>query len=211
MTGADGVPGAGRPGYRTRTWAGTWAGAAAGPLLAAGSVYGWAHWCFTGGSAPSAGVALAGGGTLIALLCAVYWTAVAGTRGFFGAVALALALLATVAAADRAAGRSEVALCVVRAVDSTVQESFGEGGPEPRTVHRHTLDCPGGYPAELKDDRRAAAVGGEVRVAYDPRRRVAPEAEGRTSPWGPVLSAALLLAVAAAIAASRRAPGARDA
>ncbi|MFK0255092.1 hypothetical protein [Streptomyces sp. NPDC090445] len=185
--------------------------AAAGPLLAAGSVYGWAHWCFTGASAPSAGTALAGGGTLIALLCAVYWTAVAGTRGFFGAVALALGLLATVAAADRVAVRSEVALCVVRAVDSTVRQSYGEGGPGPKTVHRHTLDCPGGYPSELKDDRRAAPVGGEVRVAYDPRRRVAPEAEGRTSPWGSALSAALLLAAATVIAASRRPREDRDA
>ncbi|NXY98158.1 hypothetical protein HYE82_28070, partial [Streptomyces sp. BR123] len=183
----------------------------AGPLLAAGAVYGWAHWCFTGASAPSAGIALAGGGTLIALLCAVYWTAVAGTRGFFGAVALALALLAAVAAADRVAARSEVALCVVRAVESTVQQSYGEGAPGPKTVHRHTLDCPGGYPSELKDDRRAAPVGSEVRVAHDPRRRVAPEAEGRTSPWGSALSTAVLLAVATVIAASRQPRGDRDA
>ncbi|MFD7630858.1 hypothetical protein ACFV7Q_33370 [Streptomyces sp. NPDC059851] len=178
--------------------------AAAVPLLAAGAVYGWAHWCFTGTSAPSTGIAFAGGGTLIALVCAVYWTVVEGTRGFFGALVLALALLATVAAADRVAARSEVALCVVRAVDSTVQQSYGEGGPEPKTVHRHTLDCPGGYPSELKDDRRAAPAGGEVRVAYDPRRRVAPEVEGRTSPWASTVCALLLLGVATVIAASRR-------
>lgn len=139
------------------------------PPLGAGTVYGWAHCCFTADSAPSAGIALAGG-PLIAGSCAVYRTAVAGTRGFFGAVALALALLPTLAAADLTHARGEVAVCVARAVDSTVQQPSGEGGPGPRTVHRHALDCPGGYPAELKDDR------GEVR---GPRSVAAAGAGGR--------------------------------
>ncbi|MFJ9641733.1 hypothetical protein [Streptomyces sp. NPDC101206] len=43
-----------------------------------------------------------------------------------------------------------------------------------------------------------------MRVAHDPRRRVAPEADGRGTPWGSALCAGLLLAVATVVAASRR-------
>ncbi|AXE25007.1 hypothetical protein C0216_17520 [Streptomyces globosus] len=191
-----------RRGGSARRWAGV-ATCAAGPA----ALYGWAHWCFSAEAAPSGAPALAGGAVLAAAVAVAHLVLVGGARGVFGSLLLALAMLAAVTAADRAAARPETAVCTVRAVDSTQQDSFGDGAPPPRTLHRLTLDCPGGYPDVLEDDRIAAPAGEEVRVAYDPRRRVAPEVEGMATPLVPGLWSVLLLALAVLIAASRRAAG----
>lgn len=184
-----------------------WASAAALPVTATVAVFGWAYWCFGGSSAPSATVAMAGGAVLLLASCAGYLLLVGGSSGgLFGTLLLALVLLLTVAAADQAAARGAAATCVVRDVRTTVQPSFGEAGPHAKTVYRLALDCPGGYPDELKGDRPVAAPGAEVRVAYDPRRRVAPEVEGTTSPWRAATWALILLALSTVIAGSRRAP-----
>ncbi|MGW0391232.1 hypothetical protein ACWDYJ_10070 [Streptomyces sp. NPDC003042] len=179
---------------------------AALPAVAAVAVYGWAHWCFAGPSSPPVAVAVAGGALLLVGACVAYFVLVAGSGALFGAVLLALGLLLTVASADQASARTEVATCVVREVHDTLQGSYGEGGPPPKTVYRLVLACPGGYPAELKDDRPLAAVGEEVEVAYDPRRRVSPAVEGETAPWKPALFAVLLLALSAVMARGRRPP-----
>ncbi|MFI8262528.1 hypothetical protein [Streptomyces sp. NPDC085665] len=172
------------------------------PVVAAAALYGWAHWCYAGASAPSGTVALAGGAVLILGAAVFYFVCVGGSRSLFGALFLALGLLLTVAATDQAASRAEVAPCVVREVQEQKTSSAGEGLPGERIVYRHVLNCPGGYPAELTDGRRLAAAGGEIRVAYDPRRRVSPAAEGASSPWAAGLGAVVLLALSALVAAA---------
>ncbi|MEU8710341.1 hypothetical protein, partial [Streptomyces sp. NPDC048565] len=139
-------------------------------------------------------MAWAGGGLLGLGACAVYFARVSGGRGFFGGLFLAAGLLASVAAADQAKGRSEVATCAVREVHTERLASYGEGGPPRATVYRLDLRCPGGYPAVLKADRAVAATGQEVRVAYDPERRVSPAVQGDTSPWAAGVGAAALRA-----------------
>ncbi|MBT2455585.1 DUF3592 domain-containing protein [Streptomyces sp. ISL-86] len=181
------------------------------PIVAAAAVYGWAHWCLGGRSSPSATVALVGGAVLIAAACLAYFVLVRGNGGFFGALSLGVALLLAVAAADQAAARGEATTCVVREVHSKTSESHGEGAPPARTVYSLDLDCPGGYPTELKDDRPIAPAGAEVRVAYDPDRRVSPAVEGDTSPWKSALWAVLLLAFSTGMAARRRALDSEDA
>uniref|UniRef100_A0AAU3GT37 DUF3592 domain-containing protein n=1 Tax=Streptomyces sp. NBC_01401 TaxID=2903854 RepID=A0AAU3GT37_9ACTN len=150
----------------------------------------------------------AGGGLLGLGACAVYFARVSGSRGFFGGLLLAAGLLACVAAADQATARSEVATCAVREVHTEHLASYGEGGPPQATVYRLDLRCPGGYPAVLKADRAFAATGEEIRIAYDPERRVSPAVQGDTSPWTPALWAAVLLTASTAPAlrdqASRR-------
>ncbi|MEU9233732.1 hypothetical protein [Streptomyces subrutilus] len=190
------------PGTEPRKWR-----LAAGlPAVAAAVVYGWAHWCFAGPDSPPTAVAWAGAVVLLVAACAVYAVAVGGSGSVFGGLLLAMGLLLTVAAADQTAARPESATCVVRGVDSRLQPSLGEGAPPTKTVYRLALDCPGGYPDELKDDRAVAEAGQEVRVAYDPRRRASPALAGTASPWRAVGWAALLLAVSTVIAGRRGAP-----
>jgi hypothetical protein len=169
------------------------------PGLAALGVYQWAEWCFAGEDAPSGTVAVAVGAGAILVASAAFLLLVGGAGGFFGALMLAFGLLLTVAATDQATARGEVAACVVRKTESKIQTSFGEGVPD-RTLYRHLLDCPGGYPAELADDHRLAPDGGEIRVAFDPRRRVSPAVEGDTRPWTAGLLAAFFLAFSTALA-----------
>ncbi|MEU9254441.1 DUF3592 domain-containing protein [Streptomyces sp. NPDC048270] len=177
------------------------------PAVAAGAVYGWAHWCFAGPAPPPTAVAWVGAVVLLVAACAGYVVAVGGSGSVFGGLLLAVGLLLTVAAADQTASRAESATCVVREVERRLQSSSGEGAPPAKTVYRLALDCPGGYPDELKDDRAVAEAGQEVRVAYDPRRRASPALEGTASPWRAVVWAVLLLAVSTVIAGRR---GARD-
>ncbi|MFI7359302.1 hypothetical protein ACIBTP_35895 [Streptomyces avidinii] len=173
------------------------------PGSAAAAVYGWVHWYLAGPSSPPTAVAVAGGALLVAGACAAYVVRVGGSGGLFGVLFLAVGLLLTVTAADQAAARAEVATCVVEAVHGRVQASYGEGGPPEKTVYRLELRCPGGYPAELKDDRPLAAVGEEIAVAYDPRRRVSPAPEGESAPWRAALCALVLLAAGTEIARRR--------
>lgn len=182
------------------------AGTAVLPWVAAGGVYGWASWCYGGSSAPSGAVALVGGAVLVLGCCAAYAVLVGGSGGFFGALLLSLGMLLTVAAADQAAARPATATCAVREVHTKVQHSAGEGAPPTRTVYRFVLGCPGGYPAELKEDRAVAEVGDRVEVAYDPAQRVSAELEGRTTPWKPAAWAAALLGLSTVIAWAKRAP-----
>ncbi|MFF4367026.1 hypothetical protein [Streptomyces sp. NPDC001594] len=176
------------------------------PAVAAACVYAWARWCFGGSAAPSATFAVAGGAVLLLGAAVAYFAAVRGAGGLFGALLLALGLLSTVAATEQAAARGAVAACVVRESRAEVEASFGEGGAE-KTVYRLALDCPGGYPAELKDAPSAEPRGGEVRVAYDPRRRVSPAPAGEGPPWQAALTALLLLALCTVLAAARRPAG----
>ncbi|KOY54921.1 hypothetical protein ADK59_27990 [Streptomyces sp. XY332] len=178
------------------------------PVMAAAALYAWAHWCYGGTSAPSGTVALAGGAVLVVGASAAYFVMVRGSGSLFGALFLALGLLLTVTAADQAASRGEVALCVVRDVQAKVQGSAGEGAPAEKTVYRHVLDCPGGYPDELGDDRRIADTGAEVRVAYDARHRASPALEGENSPWTAGSWALALLATSTLLAAAGRGPDA---
>ncbi|WP_327257036.1 DUF3592 domain-containing protein [Streptomyces sp. NBC_01244] len=172
------------------------------PAFAAVLVYGWAHWALTAPHGPSMTVTVSVGALLIAALAGAYFLLVDGNGAFFGAIALALGLLLTSTAVDQATARAETATCTVAEVRTKVQDSFGEGGPGPKTVYQHVLRCPGGYPSELKDDRAAAPVGGEVKVAYDPERRVSPALEGESSLWSAVLLAVFLLAAATLLATS---------
>ncbi|QES06158.1 hypothetical protein DEJ44_11330 [Streptomyces venezuelae] len=167
------------------------------PAACTVAVYAWAVWCFGSPAAPSTTVAVAVGAAAILVAAVAYYLLVDGVVGFWGALALTGGLLLAVASADQSAGRSAVADCVVVRVWAETRESFGEGGAE-KTLHHHTLRCPGGYPATLAEDRRVAPDGGTVRVAYDPRRRVGPAVEGSTSPWRPALLAVPLLAAATA-------------
>ncbi|MFD8636348.1 hypothetical protein [Streptomyces sp. NPDC059533] len=179
-----------------------WGSVAALPVAAAAAVFAWTSWCFTGAAAPSITVTVAGVGVLLLAACASYFVRVGGSGGFFGTLFLALGLLATVATADQTTARGEVAGCVVRDVRAQDQESQGEG-PASKTVYRLALDCPGDYPAELKDGPEAA-VGARIRVSYDPGRRVSPVAEGGTSPWTAGVCAVFLLALATGLAGRRR-------
>ncbi|WP_406335672.1 hypothetical protein OG814_25495 [Streptomyces zaomyceticus] len=188
--------------------AGTWA-ATALPAVGAVAVYAWAAWSFGSASAPSTTVAVSVGGAVVLVAAVAYYLLVDGVMGLWGALALVGALLLTVAVADRTASRGAVADCVVVKVHEERHVSVGEGGGE-RTVYRHTLRCPGGYPSDLAEDRRVAPDGGEVRIAYDPRRRVAPAVEGASLPWGQGFLAVLLLAVATAGARRFSRAGLRD-
>lgn len=185
-------------------------GTAALPWLAAGAVYGWAAWCYGSSSAPPDAVALVGGAVLLLGGCAVYFALVGGTGGFFGALLLSLGLLLAVTAADQAASRPAVATCGVREVHEKAEHSSGEGAPPTRTVYRFVLDCPGGYPAELKEGRAVAEKGARIQVAYDPRHRVSPELEGRSTPWKAILWAVPLLALGTAIAWLKGSPQGRN-
>lgn len=166
-------------------------------------VYGWARWCLSGTSAPSMTVAVGFGAVLVVGAGVGYLRLVGGSAGVFGAILLALGLLTAVALADRTAARGEVADCVVSELHEKTDVSLGEGEPPPRTVYRHVLSCPGGYPSELKDDRQLAPKGGRIRVAYDPGRRVSPEPEDAGPPWAPLLLALGLLGGSTALAAHR--------
>ncbi|MFE5771609.1 hypothetical protein ACFQ7O_24970 [Streptomyces sp. NPDC056485] len=179
-----------------------WRLAALVPVVAAAALYGWARWCYAAGSAPSAGVALVGGAVLVLGAPVVYFVCVRGSRSLFGALFLALGLLLTVTATDQAQSRAEVTSCVVREVREQVTSSAGEGPPNSRTVYRHMLDCPGGYPDELTQERRLAAAGGEIRVAYDPRHRVSPAPEGEGPSWTAGLGAVALLVLSTLVAAA---------
>ncbi|MFF8604619.1 hypothetical protein ACF06X_01650 [Streptomyces sp. NPDC015346] len=177
---------------------------AAVPGGAAALLYAWAAWCFGGPSSPSTTVAVSVGGALVLGAGVTYFLLVDGNTGFFGALALIGGLLLTVAVADQAASRGETATCVVTKIREELRKSVGEGGAE-KTLYHHTLRCPGGYPSSLgAEDRRVAPEGGEVRVAYDAERRVAPAVEGSSSPWRPALLALPLLALATAGAARGR-------
>ncbi|MCX5226263.1 hypothetical protein ABZY16_17620 [Streptomyces sp. NPDC006553] len=167
------------------------------PAFCAVAVYAWSAWSFGSASAPSTTVAVSVGGAAVLAAAVAYSLLVDGVMGIWGALALVGALLLTVATADQWASRGAVADCVVVKVHEEKHVSVGEGGGE-RTVYRHTLRCPGGYPSALAEDRRIAPDGGEVRVAYDPRRRVAPAVEGSSPPWGQAVFAVLLLAAATA-------------
>ncbi|MFB0629729.1 hypothetical protein [Streptomyces sp. AB3(2024)] len=187
-----------RPGWRLAT--------VALPGLAAGAVYAGASWCYAASSAPSGAVAVVGGAVLILGVCTAYSVLVGGAGGLFGALLLSLGLLLAVAAADQAAARTAAATCAVREVHIRVQDSAGEGAPPTRTVYRLVLDCPGGYPAELKEDRPVAARGERIRVAFDPAHRVSPELEGRTRPWKAGLWSAALIGLSTVIAWAKRRP-----
>ncbi|WP_327280450.1 hypothetical protein [Streptomyces sp. NBC_01205] len=176
------------------------------PVVAAAAVYGSAQWCYTGASAPSGTVALVGGAVLVVGAPVVYFACVSGSGSVFGALFLALGLLLTATATDQAAARGEVAPCVVRDVETRVQSPAGEGAPGPKTAYRHLLDCPGGYPDELRGDRRIADKGAEIRVAYDARHRVSPAVEGENSPWPAGSCAVALLALSTLLAAAGRGP-----
>ncbi|WP_329376178.1 hypothetical protein OG625_01615 [Streptomyces sp. NBC_01351] len=179
-----------------------WGPTAALPAVAAAVVFAWAYWCFTSSSAPSTTVAVAGVAILLCAACTVYFARVGGSGGFFGTLFLALGLLATVATADQTTARGEVATCVVREVQAKDQHAHGEGSAT-KTLYRLALTCPGGYPAEVKDAPRAA-VGAEIRVSYDPERRVTPSVEGETSPRTTALWALILLAACTGLAGRRR-------
>ncbi len=185
---------------------GEWRPAAGLPAVAAAVVYGWAHWCFASPVSPPTAVAWVGAVVLLVGACVAYVVIVGGSGSVFGGLLLAVGLLLTVAAADQTASRAESATCVVREVHTRFQESMGDGAPPQKTVYRLALDCPGGYPDELKDDQAVAEAGQEVRVAYDPRRRVSPALEGETAPWRAVVCAVLLLAVSTVLAGWRGAP-----
>ncbi|MCX4775605.1 hypothetical protein [Streptomyces sp. NBC_01264] len=175
-------------------------------VIAASVVYGWAWWCLAGASAPSMTVAVAVGAVMLVAAWVGYLKLVGGSAGVFGAIFLVLGLLTLVALADRTAVRGAVADCVVSEVHEKTQSSSGEGGPPPRTVYRHVLSCPDGYPDELKDDRRLAPQGGRIQVAYDPGRRVSPQVRRSGTPWAPLLLALGLLGGSGALARRRPAP-----
>ncbi|MFD7256413.1 hypothetical protein [Streptomyces sp. NPDC059874] len=179
-----------------------WGLTAALPGVTAAVVFAWTYWCFTGSSAPSITVAVTGVAILLVAACALYFVRAGGSGGFFGTLFLALGLLATVATADQTTARGEVVSCVVRDVQVKDQQSVGEGGAT-KTLYRLGLTCPGGYPTEVKDGPKAT-VGAEIRVSYDPDRRVNPSVEGETSPWTPALCALLFLAAATGLAGRRR-------
>ncbi|MFE9534471.1 hypothetical protein [Streptomyces sp. NPDC006691] len=145
---------------------------------------------------------MAGGAVLIVLAAGLYFALAAGSGAFFGALLMALGLFLTVQTAEEATARSGNVTCGVREVESKVLESSGEGSIS-KTVYRYTLDCPGGYPAEITEGRQLAKKGGELRISYDPARRVSPTVEGDSSPWGSAAAAVFLLAVATALAARR--------
>ncbi|MFD4240365.1 hypothetical protein ACFWP3_01915 [Streptomyces sp. NPDC058525] len=176
------------------------------PAVAAAVVYGWTHWCFAGPASPPTAVAWLGAVVLLVGACVAYRRLVGVRASIFGGLLLALGLLLTVTAAEQTASRPATATCAVREVHTRLQGSLGEGAPPGKTVYRLTLDCPGGYPGELKDDQAVAAVGEQVRVAYDPRRRASPALEGETSPWRAAVCAVLLLALSTVIAGWRGFP-----
>ncbi|MFG2617153.1 hypothetical protein ACGFXC_05980 [Streptomyces sp. NPDC048507] len=183
---------------------------AALPAFAAAALYAWTAWCFGSPAAPPDAVAVVGGAVLLLGACSGYFALVGGSGGFFGALLLSLGLLLTVTAADQAASRPAVADCAVREVETKAEHSAGEGSPPTRTVYRLLLDCPDGYPAELKEGRAVAGKGDTVRVAFDPRRRISPEVAGRTTPWTAGLWALALLALSATIAWLKRGPSGRN-
>ncbi|MFD3571317.1 hypothetical protein [Streptomyces sp. NPDC058667] len=172
-------------------------GVVALPAVCAAALYAWSAWCFGGASAPSTTVAISVGGAAILAAAVAYFLLVDGAIGLFGALALVGGLLLTVAAADQAASRGAVAACVVVEVREEERTQVGEGGAT-TVVYHHTLRCPGGYPSTVTEAHRAAPDGGEVRVAYDPRQRVAPALEGSSSPLRQAVLAMLLLAAATA-------------
>ncbi|GAA0288728.1 hypothetical protein GCM10010302_28850 [Streptomyces polychromogenes] len=175
------------------------------PVAAAALVYVWARWCFGGSAPPPSSLALAGGAVLVLGAAVAYFVPVRGAGGLFGALFLALGLLSTVAVVEGTAARGETATCTVREVRTKAEPSFGEGGAD-RTVYRLELDCPGGYPDELKDAPASFSRGARVRVAYDARRRLSPVLAGDGSPWKPALTAVLLLGLSTLLAARRRLP-----
>ncbi|MFF3216848.1 hypothetical protein ACFYYB_40280 [Streptomyces sp. NPDC002886] len=153
-------------------------------------------------------VAVAVGAVMLVGAWVGYVRLVHGSAGIFGAIFLVLGLLTLVALADRTVVRGAVADCLVSEVHEKTQGSSGEGGPPPRTVYRHVLSCPDGYPTELKGDRRLAPQGERIKVSYDPGRRVSPQAHGAGTPWAPLLLALGLLGGSGALAARR--PGAQQ-
>ncbi|WP_438289550.1 hypothetical protein [Streptomyces sp. HUAS TT7] len=172
-------------------------------MAAAAAAYAWARWCFASASPPSQTVAVVGGAVLIVLAAVAYLVLVDGSGGFFGVLLMALGLFLTLEAVEEGTARSQAVTCDVREVHSKVLESSGEGSIS-KTVYHFTLSCPGGYPTEITDGRPIASAGKQLRIAYDPRRRVSPSIEGNDSAWRSAISALGLLVAATALAARRR-------
>lgn len=93
------------------------------PAVAAVAVFGWARWCFAASPPLPTATAVVVGAFLAVGACAAYYVLVGGNGALFGVLFLALGLLMTVAAADQATARAEVATCVVGEVHSKVEGS----------------------------------------------------------------------------------------
>ncbi|MFI8421466.1 hypothetical protein [Streptomyces sp. NPDC085460] len=183
-----------------------YAGAVAVPLGAGVLLHLWTGWA----ARSPLGVpnALADGGALV--LAAL---AVVALNGLFRAGGSILALVALLAglgavwveARDSRVRGATVECLVVGKVRVTDHPTFGEGAPEPKRLYHHTLDCPGGRPAELSWERKLGEPGKPVRIAYDPARRMDPvPAEENVARGAPYVPAALLLLAAALTAGSLR-------
>ncbi|MFD9636932.1 hypothetical protein [Streptomyces violascens] len=179
------------------------------PMVAATAAYAWARWCFASASPPSQMAALVGGAILILFTCVVYFVLVDGSGGFFGVLLMTLGLFLTLEAVEEGTARSQAVTCDVREVTSEVLESSGEGSIS-KTVYHVALGCPGGYPTGITEGHPVTSAGKQIRIAYDPRRRVSPTIEGNDSPWRSAISASVLLVAATALAARRRAPDAAE-
>ncbi|MFF9910325.1 hypothetical protein [Streptomyces sp. NPDC013457] len=163
------------------------------PLGAGALLYLWADWSLHRSATPTAVAVLVGVALTVAALVAC--NALFRAGGGCLAVLLMVAGLAAVWVEVRdSSPRSEVVACaVVGEVRVTHHPSFGEGAPRPRTLFHHTVDCPGGYPAEFTAESRAASEGGTIRIAYDPTHRQDPVlASENVSPGSPVIPTVLL-------------------
>ncbi|MEU7111959.1 hypothetical protein [Streptomyces sp. NPDC046182] len=172
-------------------------GAVVVPLGAGALLYLWADWSLRGSATPTGVAVLVGLAILGAALVA--HNALFREGGGCLAALLILAGLAAVWVEVRdSSTRSEVVSCVVVGkVGVTHHPTFGEGAPEPKRLFHHTVDCPGGYPAEFTAETRAASEGGRIRIAYDPTHRLDPVLASENVPRGSPVIPAVLLALSA--------------
>ncbi|MFF9144245.1 hypothetical protein ACF1BN_05230 [Streptomyces sp. NPDC014861] len=184
----------------------SYAGAVAVPLGAGVLLHLWTGWA-TRSPLGLPNALVDGVGLLLAALAVVALDGLFRAGGSILALVVLLAGLGAVWVEARDSRvRGATAECVVVGkVRVTEHPTFGEGAPRPKRLHHHTLDCPGGYPAEFSWERKLGEPGKPVRIAYDPARRTDPvPAEENVARGAPFVPAALLLLAAALAAASLR-------
>lgn len=175
-------------------------GAVAVPLGAGVLLHLWGSWSMRSPLGTPTALAVLVGLVLAGLAVAAH-NALFREGGSVLALILLLAGLGAVwiEARDSRVRGATVECAVVGKVRVTDHPTFGEGGPEPKRLYHHTLDCPGGYPERFAWEEKLGEAGKRLTIAYDPARRMDPVPADENVARGSLVIPAVLLVLAAAL------------